>query len=276
MNGINKADKLKQGEGVTTPYKQEGFAAVFAESLRISKAPSILSYPYWHLDLNAGSGFNEKSQCDGSPITFLKQAILAQRRTVAVFCDIEQQRLDQLKERISALKLPASIKAGIKCMDNVAFLDVAANYIASCERKPEYSVGTLLSDPNGPKGTLESVHAIARFASVFKRIDVVLNINSRVLHTILAGCKGKQKGFDKYLSIPEMTELINKRFWLIRNIPKRNAAMDTFLILVGRNHPAKSGEYEDFFPLNSVAGQHIATTLTRYTNKQKLLFDEAV
>ena len=49
-----------QGQGGSTPRKQEGFARLFRQCLYLSRG--ALPFAYWHLDLNAGEGPKTSAQ----------------------------------------------------------------------------------------------------------------------------------------------------------------------------------------------------------------------
>src|SRR5262245_58172491 len=78
---------MRQGQGLGTARKEQGFAALFKFSLTISRNEKVMCYPYWHVDFNCGSGLNERVECDGSPLVFLTEAVRANRPVHAYFCD---------------------------------------------------------------------------------------------------------------------------------------------------------------------------------------------
>src|SRR5262249_15186317 len=117
----------KQGQGDNTRRKEDGFGAIFHTSLDISKGAR--RYPYWHIDLNAGSGFNEKAQCPGSPVVFMQEAARAARWVRAYFTDLNAEAAQALRQRLAGMPLSAGGEALVFCEDNSAFLERVADMI---------------------------------------------------------------------------------------------------------------------------------------------------
>lgn len=69
--------KSEQGQSAfATEIKQRGLMAAFAINLAIFQRQygNNPRARYLHVDLNAGSGFNDKVGCIGSPLAFLAAA----------------------------------------------------------------------------------------------------------------------------------------------------------------------------------------------------------
>src|SRR5262245_32058669 len=94
-----------QGQSVRqTRRKIEGLTRIFLENLSVSRGGRAIGYPYWHVDLNCGSGHNEKADCDGSPITFLRCAVKGRRRVKAFFFDVDRGAVLALSRRVEPFR----------------------------------------------------------------------------------------------------------------------------------------------------------------------------
>ena len=97
---------MMQGNNLGTFRKEASFAEAIRFSLGISKAKKCVEYPYWHLDTNSGSGWNEKSKCEGSPIAFIEEATRthekthSSRRINLLCCDKNKKYCESLMEKI--------------------------------------------------------------------------------------------------------------------------------------------------------------------------------
>ena len=67
---------ILQGQAAfTTEAKQIGLSYAWRQNLSAhARNARGKGYPYYHLDLNCGSGVNEIAGCAGSPLTFLSSA----------------------------------------------------------------------------------------------------------------------------------------------------------------------------------------------------------
>jgi hypothetical protein len=72
-------NKKKQGQGSQTRRKEEGFSVLLQDCLSLSKGGAARQFNYWHIDLNAGCGFNHEVGIPGSPVVFL-DAVERQKR----------------------------------------------------------------------------------------------------------------------------------------------------------------------------------------------------
>jgi hypothetical protein len=268
----------KQGQGNGTVRKEAGFAAVLRMSLRVSKARPVAAFPYWHLDLNSGSGWNAKAGCLGSPAVFLDEAARAGRAgPVHVrFCDTDSAAIETLRANCFGLCSRVGPEASVaaRAMDNADFLRETAEEIRAAERNPGFAVGSCLCDPNGfPDGF--PVEALKDFACDFPRIDLAINLNVSLFARV-RGCKDSvheniRKGFVHWPELGELIGLYPRRHWWVRNPPAGPWGMERFVTFYGHNWPrTKRTAFAEFVPLDSLAGQEIVGTFKRQASDQKL------
>ncbi len=262
---------MKHGQGKHTSRKEDGFRMILRQCLRMTQR---MLTPYWHIDMNAGSGYNAVSECMGSPLVFLEEADNVGRSFKALFCDNDPEAVASLRNAtFFAVEATDSSALSVVCKDNREALDDFSRWIMAEEPRPEYAMGTCLCDPNGyPHGF--PTDAIARFANRFPRIDLVLNVNVSLFARV-RGCKGNPNtpGFDKFPDPETVLGLKpHKTHWLVRNPPK--GGRESFVIFLGRNTEAGMTCFEEFYPLDSTRGEEIVKTLRRVTPDQKLLWED--
>lgn len=262
---------MTQGQGGSTPRKENGFAMILRQCLRMTKNMDCM---YWHIDLNAGCGTNELVNCLGSPLVFLTEAERVGRRFNAMFCekDVDAAKIlsGTIKQRI-AERFDGSTVA-LRCRDNAKSLGEFCEWIAD-EESPKYARGTLLCDPNGyPHGF--PVPAITEFANRHSRIDLVLNVNLSLFARVRP-CKGnptgKTPGFDDFPDPKDVLGLRDSRtHWLVRNPPPGGRG-DRFAIFLGRNTDLGMTAFEEFYPIGSPQGDRIVSHLKRVQPDQGYL-----
>jgi len=261
---------LIQGQGATTQFKQYCFHAALAINLTIYR-----KYPWltvWHLDMHSGSGWNDKVNCPGSPFEYLssiRQYGISRWR--AYFCDRDQKAIEGLKRFIQN-----NPHCHPLCMDNREALKVFRRDIEAREKYPHLAMGTILVDPNGypfhrpdPVALLNRknkppefpMEEFGEFCQLFRRIDVILNLN--VNHRCaLRGCKERRMvGFAnaKGLALDELPRFLNRQHWLIRAPLARGG--HKFLMMVGRNYRVGDHRKLGFFHLDSHEGQAIVNAI---------------
>lgn len=270
---------MNHGQGASTRRKEAGLRAVFDTSLGISKAKAVAAFPYWHIDMNAGPGWNHEADCEGSPLVFLRSAIAAGRaRPIrAYFCDINFSAIMDLKPACRPLleQLP-DCHAAYSYRPNAILLGEVARDIRETERDPKYAMGTLLSDPNGPKPEAFPLPEMAAFAAEFPRIDMALNLNLNVFRAV-EGCKVSTRlhpkqveTFRKYPTVREVMESLGRRHWSVRN--PNTGCSHHYMLVVGRNAETKRTPFKDFYPADSEEGRRILDNLKRQDIGQRLLF----
>lgn len=261
----------RQGQNARyTPRKQSGFAATFAASLSISKGWAAHRYPYWHLDLNSGSGWNHVAQCYGSPIVFVREAIRKERRFNAIFCDHNEEYTDELRLHLADIAIPDGSVAGIYCGDNGDFLEEAGRLIAIREN-PQYAVGTCLCDPNGERAI--PLQALRVFAATFPRIDLIINLNLS-LFAMYRGCRANSMpGFAKKLEPEEILQALGRPHWMVSSPPAAGSGM-RFMTAVGRTIDTGCRRFLNFYPLDSMRGMEIIRDFRHVAPDQPLLFED--
>lgn len=263
---------MQQGQGGSTQGKEIAFAALMRMALGIGKAAP--DYPHWHLEMNAGSGRNDKASCDGSPLIFLRAAEEAGRTYRAFFCDNDEANIAALRANCFSLGPPPDgCERTVTCKDNAEFLDGVATLIRAAEN-PRFALGTCLCDPNGWKGF--PVEAIERFAALFPRIDLILNLNLSFFAMVKGAAAHPAPSCrpfadaEKWPSPEVLVGRFHKRHWLIRN-PSSAKGM-RFSVLYGSNFKVKTARFMGFVPLESIAGQEIIRHLKSIHPEQRELF----
>ena len=265
----------QQGQGNGTPRKETGFFKLFRIALRVMKHSK---FAYWHADLNAGSGHNEEVDCAGSPVVFLMAAVEvgAAHPTKAYFCDLDQDRITQLRAACTGFveRLADGSEIHWVVEDNGAFLHRLAHDIREQEPRPTFATGTILCDPNGfPDGC--PVDALDAFFAEFWRLDLILNLNAS-LFRMVEGCKlssreSIRKGFVDWPTLAQLLPRFHKNYWFIRN-PSRGPGF-RFVTFYGHNNDGLHyNKFEDFFPLESRQGHDILHSL-QWVNPEQPLFE---
>lgn len=260
---------VRQGQGKHTARKQELLESVFRESIAISKAGKAWQFPYWHIDLNSGSGWNDKAkpQCEGSPLVFLRTATSAKRRCNVVLCDNDDAAIDALNRNVLSVQSDGC-DIRICCEDNGQVLRWASLRIAA-EENPRFAVGTVLCDPNGWKPVDVPLDEIRLFAERFPRIDLVFNLNLS-LFAMTRACRQRQKkGFTDKPDPEDILRSIPHRNWMVSSPPKGGHG-NRFSLAVGRS--IASAKYPPgFYPLDSDIGLDIIRAFQRVQDRQQLI-----
>jgi len=239
---------------------------VLRTGLLISKA--LPDRPYWHLDMHAGCGWNDKADCPGSPIIAIEELNRSGKSYTALFCERERALCEQLRGRLAFATheaMGSSANAGTTCQDNRGALHDFADLIAGGD-DPRFAMGSVFIDPNGFKEEDVPLDALRGFFAVHRRIDIILNVNVSLFARV-RGCKGNPNtpGFDDW---PDPADVFGlkplKNYWLVRNPPRGNGSGgERFIMLVGRNTAAGMTRFEEFYPLESPRGKAIVCDLVR-------------
>jgi hypothetical protein len=168
---------MTQGQSAYTRFKEERFVPVLAQSLRISKADKIARFAYYHVDLNAGSGFNEEVKVAGSPLNFLAAVERNQRRNFYAF--FVDRDLSCIRDLIRRPQVEAHAdRVRLFHADNAEILPIVSEFVAAREPNPHLAIGSILIDPNGyHKGV--PWEALREFCAAHPRFDLFINLNIR-------------------------------------------------------------------------------------------------
>lgn len=252
-----------QGQSTVTIDKERCLGSALTIGMKIADGKfGGRGFSYWHFDANAGSGWNDRVGVEGSPIVFHRVAdqYLKGLKREPFFCDINVAALQKLSIRLG--NWPGYLFPG----DNEDALYVFAERIRQVER-PEFAIGSVIVDPNGywyrnAKGEGAPVKSLIRFAAVFPRIDIVLNLNVRTYKL--------QRARGQDVSPPaDIFESLQKKHWLVRIT---QAGGDQFLLAVGRNVETGDHKRLGFHKLESDGGRHIMTIANG--GRQGKLFDD--
>lgn len=255
--------RTHQGQGQTTEIKVRGIGAALAVTLKICTNPALAAFPYWHIDLNSGSGYNHDAGCFGSPLAFLAAVSNAGKANYrAFFCDIRRDAVFELKRLLAP-------EPGCTCLcgNNRAVLPTVAKTIRTVERNPHLAMGTVLCDPNGYfYGDSVPAEELRQFCIEFPRIDVILNLNVTTRRWIRGRIEKRMRGWENAicLRLDELPAFLSRRHWLIRNLVGRGGHQ--FVLMVGRNYQLGDHRAMGFFHLDSQEGQEIVAQVERPRN----------
>ncbi len=269
---------MGQGQGVGTVSKEKLFARLFQASLDAAARNRV----YWHIDLNCGSGYNDKVGCNGSPLVFMEEAMKSKRTgpIEALFCDNNTSAVLELQKRLRRIydhmpAWPACVH--VADFENAYFLEYIGEFMQAND-DPQSAIGTCLCDPNGYNDM--PVDALATFACRFPKIDIILNININLFKSV-EGCKsdtakvseGHKRVFREWPTVKEITDRISRPCWMIRNPPKNTFGRHHFTQIIGRiaEIPVVAGS--ELFPIDSPDGRRIIGKLKRIDPDQGDLFE---
>lgn len=223
--------------------------------------------PYCYLETNAGSGWNELVNCEGSPV--IATQVLDERK--------QHQGLDARvvfmeKDAVSALKLVQRLD---QYANRLQIFNGDHRELIPTMRLPRNAYGLIYADPNALTDSPERV-----LYEVFKRkdtsrIDVLFNLNTHIRRRVISGQQAGNPG--DYDSLEQLMEKMGKAHWWVRRpVGARN---NRWTFLFGSNHPGfklggggQSGLH--FYPARSPEGQEILIDLmTGQGSDQLSLFD---
>jgi len=169
---------MTQGQSSYTQFKLERFGPVLAQSLKISTAEPVKRFPYYHIDLNAGGGYNHEVGVPGSPLNFL--GAVARHRRDNVFVFLVDHDATCIRELIAQPDILAfrRDRLSIHHADNAEIFDLVSERIIANERKPQYAMGSIVIDPNGYHNGVPW-DALKVFCKQYPRMDLFFNLNIR-------------------------------------------------------------------------------------------------
>lgn len=264
------AKALKQGQGISTEFKERGLQAAFTINLRIFQNRfGGDKYPYFHFDLNCGTGWNDESNCIGSPLAFLQATQnTGCNRFFAGFCDIDDNKLKLLFSRPELQNKNCWSFHG----DNSELPYAIPGIIRSQGDNPKMAIGMVLVDPNGYNIPLEPLVWLSKECP---KLDVVINWNSTAAKR---NRYNPISGGDHVPTLEQVIENLNKKYWLIR----KPMTAHQFTLLIGRNFSTGDHKSLGFYHLNSMLGQDIFAQCnftreqlkTRYDDLQRILLSQ--
>jgi len=256
-----------QGQSRATIDKERRIGSLLSISMRIAGSKfGGGRYSYFHLDANAGSGWNDEVDVPGSPTVFWDLA-------EAYLSDFDMPFSAFLAERhpgrAAALLKRSELYAHCSFVfprDNEEVLAVFAQFIRERDR-PDFAVGTVLLDPNGwgyrsKDGEGAPVTALIEFAKEFPRIDIAMNLNARIYRLQRA------QGHLGLLEPEALMHALGKDHWLVSYA---HYGGNDYLLAVGRNVSTGDHIALGMYTLASQQGRHIINLVEG--RRQGSLFD---
>jgi three-Cys-motif partner protein len=246
-----------QGQSSYTRFKEERFAPIFAQSLRISKTDRVKRFAFYHIDLNAGSGYNDDVRVAGSPVNFLGEAARCDRHNFfAFFVDQDLTAIKQLIRRPEVEAYPEQI--AIYPYDNSEILSVVSRFIARREPNPQKAIGSIVVDPNGYRLGVPW-DALKTFCEAHPRFDLIMNLNVRTLQLERGCVECGMKGFEtvEHVLISEFPDWFTRPNWMITEVC--SIGRWRWVQLVGRTMETRGADYPSigFYDMRSERGRAI-------------------
>jgi hypothetical protein len=161
-------------------------------------------------------------------------------RFQALFVDKEGDSLKQLMARPELKREECQCFHGL----NESFIDAIPDLIRQYGEKPDYTIGTILSDPNGADVPFEKLGELNRQCP---RLDFVVNWNSTIFKRLMKSPKHTSRG-----RLSDALQVMGKKHWII-SPPKGN---QQFALLIGRNFPVRDHKAIGLADLDSDLGRH--------------------
>lgn len=228
-----------QGQSRFTAHKIAGFEAALTQNLSIVR---VIGAPrYFHFDLNAGSGWNDKAGCYGSPIAFREAANKAGMPAALSFCC----EMDLPSARRLQKKTEGDRQTYVVAGRNQDFVGMIPYIIKRYGCALGEAYGSILLDPNDQRRDAIPYEELRHVTACCPRLDVFFNFPQLAIKRMSASVqKGTLKPeFAKdCFDIDEMRDVIGRDHLWIKQTP----AMGNFALVVGRNfakvsHDRKTG-----------------------------------
>lgn len=236
-----------QGQSWITPIKQENLGRILGQHLAICKnifKKRSDSLFYYYIDANAGSGYNDEADCEGSPLVFRREVQKARLPFVAYL-------VEQKAEFCTALNVAIGAKSKMIVIegDNRQVVPILICGI------PRGSYGLLYVDKNGiPDFDLLRQ---ASWMPQIAKIDILIRCPATAIKRSL--WQGQSRLEDSIKSI-------NKRYWIVQE-PLPESWQWTFFM--GLNWDGlRAMKKHGFYYLDSPEGQRIMERLN-YTNSEQ-------
>jgi hypothetical protein len=246
---------MNQGQSAATVGKERMIWCACRETMRIfGRKFGSSGYPFWWLDANSGSGFNDKVGVPGSPLIFWHAArkFLPQGPLMPFFCDRDLDAAKALQQCFSQYP-DAAAQSHLIPGDNDEAMEVFAEAIRRREN-PKYAMGAMLLDPNGywfksKGGNGPPVRGLQWFTREFLAIDPILNLNLRFYWMA--------RKLDWGLGLPPpraLLESLGKKHWLVG---QSRAGNTRFILAIGRNILAWDDPTYGLYSWNHPIGREI-------------------
>lgn len=173
---------MNQGQSPSTLNKERQFAAAIEMDMQIvrKRCPRAI---FRLVDLNAGSGWNEKFECAGTPLVAVELAeeLLGDRWHAYMF-EREPNAFAQLYARLGHHP-----RVTLFPEDNANILQRAQRFLT------QWDVGCVIADPNGwmyrkPNGEGLPVVELMEFFKRYPKMDLLANLNGRV-YKLMCGAR---------------------------------------------------------------------------------------
>lgn len=240
-----------QGQSRDTEEKERGIRSSIAINFQIATA-KLPWAPYFHFDLHAGCGWNHDFNVPGSPLAFWQVADgSGHARPIGHFVELDAGRAAELRARP---ELQDRFNCYVHHEDNAEFCARIPDLIRGHGDKPEYAIGSILIDPNGPVAV--PYDAIAEVLRQCPRLDVIYNFPG-------TGTKRLPDGHRQKITIGDIPALFHKQHWLIR----KQIGPWQWSLLIGRNLKTRDYPSLGFYHWESVRGQGVVNTLATVARK---------
>lgn len=219
---------MKQGQSEITEEKARGFTSVFEQQAIV--VSRFHQSKYVHIDLHAGSGFNEKVNVIGSPLLFT-QVARKHRLDYLMFCvELDKNRAKTLGER-----LVNDARSFVTTGYNAELCDAVPDLLRVHGIEPQFAMGSVLLDPNGfAENDQIPWQALERLFHTCGRLDVLFNYPGTGYT--------RNRGHPLFVGIDDLPQKLSKKHWFVR----QPLPVHKFTLCVGRNTdklsiPAKMG-----------------------------------
>lgn len=242
--------KSRQGQSLSTIDKERQIAGMIAVNMRIVRAKCPRD-SYFHVDLNAGTGWNDEFGVPGTPMVFVQLAEeYLPGRWNAVFFEVDAGRARELSNRFRGIP-----RIHIEEADNRSFVQWT-RYLS------RWQLGSVLADPNGylyrgADGMGCPIVEMAEFFTRFPRMDLFANINLRHYKLIRglqrAAALRNESGpnFGQLHPLESLRQVFHKKYGLI------SSRSNQFVRLVLRNVPTRDWPGPGWHQLHSPAALEI-------------------
>lgn len=201
-----------QGQSSMTADKEEGLGKILGWHMNIVKR-IFVKHPYYpaiyhFIDAYAGSGYNEKELCEGSPLIYLKTVATIGIDSYAWFIEKDDKLSAELGRHIKGYD-----RCEISKGDNARIVPEIARKL------PKNAFGLIYADPNGIPD-FDLLSKISRTLGL-EKFDILIRYN---------GAAVKRNEFQTDKKMLDYLREINKKHWIIRELRPGDKWQWTFLL----------------------------------------------